>query len=129
MKTIVDTSIWIEYLKNHTAIVETVDHGLLSNDIYIVGPVVTELLQGAKTEQDFQNLNNNLDGIPLIEAALPDWKLAGQISFKLKKRGITVPVTACLIAAIAINNEAYLYTYDNHFKQIPDVKLRGIPGQ
>lgn len=124
MKTIVDTSIWIEYFKNDGNLSASMDKELLAGNIYMTGPVISELLQGAKTEKDFQALKSNIDGVPFIETTLSDWIFAGEVSFKLRKKGRTIPITDCLIAAIAINNDATVMTLDRHFQYISDVKLR-----
>lgn len=123
MKIIVDTSIWIEYLKNNHKIASEIDKGLIAGNIYTVGPVISELLQGAKTENDYQALNRTIDGVPFINAAFADWQLAGKLSFKMKKKGKTIAITDCLISAIAINNKAAVYTLDQDFQLIPDVTL------
>jgi len=123
MKVIVDTSIWIEYLKNNHEIAPGLDEGLLAGNIYMVGPVVSELLQGAKTENDYQSLSDTIDGVPFINAEFADWQLAGKLSFKMKKKGVTIAITDCVIAAIAINNGAAVYTLDQDFQSIPDVPL------
>jgi len=124
MKIIVDTSIWIEYLKNKRNIAPELDEGLLAGSIYMVGPVISELLQGAKTEKDYQALSSTIDGVPFINAEYADWQLAGELSFKMKKKGLTIAITECLIAAIAINNGAVVYTLDRDFQSIPDVSLK-----
>ncbi len=126
MKIIVDTSVWIEYFKNQPGVAGSIDKGLLSGTIYMVGPVVSEILQSAKTENDYQALNANIGGVPFIETVFADWQLAGQLSYSLRRKGVTLPITDCLIAAISINKEAYIYTLDQHFKQIPKVKLTTI---
>ncbi len=127
MKIIVDTSVWIQYFKNQPEIADSIDKGLISGTIYMVGPVVSEILQGAKTENDYQVLNANIAGVPFIETVFADWQLAGQLSYRLCRKGVTLPITDCLIAAISINKEAHIYTLDQHFKQIPKVKLTMIP--
>jgi len=129
MKIIVDTSVWIEYFNNHAGIAEELDRKLLACNIYIVGPIVTEILQGAKTNKDYQILEDSIDGLPFIETSLAEWKLVGEISFKLRRKGLTIPVTDCIIAAAAINHGASVMTYDRHFKQIPGVKLEKIPNR
>ena len=123
MKVIVDTSIWIEYLKSNHEIAPGLDEGLLAGNIFMVGPVVSELLQGAKTENDYQALSSNIDGVPFINAEFADWQLAGKLSFKMKKIGVAIAITDCVIAAIAINNGAVVYTLDQDLQSIPDVAL------
>ena len=123
MKTIVDTSVWVQYFKSQPNIAEKIDQGLLSGTVYMVGPVVAEVLQGARTEKDYTALYNSIDGVPFIETNFSDWRLAGELSFKLKEKGVTLPLTDCLIAAISINNNAFVHTLDQHFTQIPGVNL------
>ena len=123
MKIIVDTSIWIEYFKNKAEITAIIDKGLLAGTVYMAGPVVSELLQGVKTEQEFEKLLGCIDAVPFIDSNFEDWRLAGSISFRLRKDGLTIPLTDLIIAAISINNKAYVYSLDHHFKLIPDVHL------
>ena len=127
MKVIVDTSVWIEYLKNRPSVTELIDRYLLTGKAYTVGPVIAELLQGAKTEEDYKTLNSNIGGLPFIETNLDDWILAGKLSFKLRKRGITIPITDCIIAALAINHNAAVMSLDRHFQSIPDLRLETAP--
>ncbi|RJX25494.1 MAG: PIN domain-containing protein [Dethiobacter sp.] len=123
MKIIVDTSIWIEYFKKKAEIVAFIDRELLAGTTYMVGPVVSELLQGVKTEKELDSLLNCIDAVPFIESNIADWRLAGSISFRLRKDGLTIPLTDLLIAAVSINNGAYVYSPDHHFILIPDVLL------
>jgi tRNA(fMet)-specific endonuclease VapC len=127
MKILVDTSVWIEYLKNRPAVANHLDRHLLAGNIFIVGPVIAELLQGARTEKDYHALNNSIDGLPFVETDLNDWTSAGNISFKLRRKGLTVPITDCLIAAVAIRLNAAVMTYDRHFEHIPDLTLEKTP--
>ncbi len=123
MKTIVDTSVWIEYFRNQGALSASMDKELLAGNFYMAGPVISELLQGAKTEKDFHALKSSIDGVPFFNTSLADWKLAGELSFKLRKKGITIPITDCLIAAVALNNDAGVMTLDQHFKYFQGLRL------
>jgi predicted nucleic acid-binding protein len=70
MKTLVDTSVWLEYFKNQGTLSAFMDKELLAGNIYMAGPVISELLQGAKTEKDLRALVGSIDGVPFIEARL-----------------------------------------------------------
>ena len=80
MKIIVDTSIWIEYFKDKAEITAIIDKGLLAGSVYMAGPVVSELLQGVKTEKEFERLLGCIDAVPFIDSNFEDWRLAGSIS-------------------------------------------------
>jgi hypothetical protein len=122
-KIIVDTSIWIEYFKNKSDVVEFIERRIMDNIIFMVGPVISELLQGVRTDREYEKLVNCIDAIPYIEVKFEDWKKAGNISFNLRSKGITIPLTDIIISAIAINNKAEVYTRDKHFNDIPEVSL------
>lgn len=123
---IVDSSVWIEYFKDITEVVSIIEKGIMKNKIFITGPIVAELLQGTKTEKEYNKLEECIDGIPLLKGGISCWKMAGKISFALRREGITIPLTDIFIAAVAINHDMQVYTHDEHFKQIPGVELYKI---
>ena len=122
-KIIVDTSIWIEYFNRKTNIVNFIEERIMEDCLFMTGPIVSELLQGVKTEQEYEKLKNSIDAIPYLETTLEDWKEAGNISNKLRRKGITIPLTDIIISSVAISNNAKVYSLDKHFKEIPGVKL------
>ena len=124
MKTIVDTSVWIEYFKNNPDVTPFVDQGLLAGTVFMVGPVLSELLQGVKSKKELEKLTDCIDAVPFMESRFEDWQLAGLLAYKLRKRGITIPLTDLFIAALSLNSGASLFTYDHHFDYIPEVVLR-----
>ena len=122
-KIIVDTSIWIEYFNNNTNIVNFIEERIMEDFLFMTGPIVTELLQGVKTEKEYEKLKNSIDAIPYLEITLGNWKKAGNISNKLRRKGIKIPLTDIIISAVAISNDAKVYSLDKHFEKIPAVKL------
>ncbi|MFW6287553.1 MAG: PIN domain-containing protein [bacterium] len=122
-KIIVDTSIWIEYFKNEAIIVDLLERKIMNSSIYMVGPIVSELLQCVRSEAEYNKLEACIDAIPYFEVRLKDWKKAGNLSSNLRKKGITIPLTDIIISAIAINKKAEIYTKDKHFHCIPGISL------
>jgi len=120
---LVDTSVWIEYFKNNVDIIGIVDGLLDTNQIRITGPVITELIQGVKTETDLELLKRYIDAIPYEPCNIDDWINAGMLSYKLRREGKTIPVTYMLIAAVSMRCGMMVLTYDRHFDNIPGVKL------
>ena len=122
-KIIVDTSIWIEYFKNNDQVVKIIDEGLDMNKIFIVGPVISELLQGVRSTKESELLSQYIDAVPFISCQIQDWIDAGNTSYSLRKEGTTIPLTDIIIATIAKNNQAMVFTKDKHFNLLPGVKL------
>lgn len=125
-KIIVDTSVWIEYFKDALHDSKFIEEGLNKGFVYIAGPIVSELLQVVKTKEEHLMLSQTINAIPFLDCTYDDWTNAGSISFNLRKRGIIVPLTDIIIASVAIRNNAKICTFDQHFNQIPDVKLYKI---
>ena len=107
-KVTADTSIWIEYLRNNSNVIEIMDNKLMDNSICIVG-VVREIIR------------QNIDAVEYQEIAYEDWIKAGEISNDLRKNGITLPMADIVIAATAQMHGIQVLTFDNHFKQISNL--------
>jgi len=119
---IIDTSVWIEFFnrldspEGHT--VETL---IDAQAAVIVGPVLFELLQGAKTLKECELLKEVLQALPHIVTGHSLWEAAGTLSFDLRRKGITIPMTDCLIAATARHHCCRVFTLDHHFQHFPDI--------
>lgn len=116
---LVDTSVWIDYFNgvNHQQ-TEKLD-GLLSTDVIVAGDlIVAELLQGFKSDKDFQiaqSLLANLEQVNLCNSELAV-KAAQNYRF-LRKQGITVRKTIdCIIATFCIEHEMPLLFSDRDFE-------------
>lgn len=123
---LVDTSILIDYLRgteNEPAgrFQYVLDHNL---PFGINSFVYQEVLQGVKSEHDFQAVKGYLD--TQIFYGLKDEKesyaAAAQIYLKCRKRGITIYSTIdCLIAQTAIENDLFLLHNDSDFDRMRKV--------
>jgi predicted nucleic acid-binding protein len=120
---IADTSVWIEYFKNDAEITAVLDKLLPLGSVLLLGPVLSELLQGIRTKEEGTRLRQGLEAVPFIDLTRADWVLAGSLLFDLKKKGITIPLTDAVIAAAAIHRKIRIFTLDKHFLHIPGVDL------
>ncbi len=122
-KVIIDTSIWIEYFRGNSQNEGFIEKGLSEGSIYITGSIVSELLQGVKTQKEYDILSKCIEAIPFINCEYKDWITAGSISLNLRKKGITVPLTDIVIASVAMRINAKIYTLDKHFERIDGIDL------
>ncbi len=120
---IVDTSTWIEYVKNNHNYVPCIVDNLNLENILISGPIISELLHGVKSEKEYKLLSESISAVPYAECVYDDWIKTGETLYNLKKKGITVPLTDILISAIAIRHDASVLSLDKHFKSIDMIKL------
>jgi len=123
-KVIVDTSVWIQFFNApQSKEKKEIDKLLNDNRVAVVGVIVSELLQGSRSQRDFEKIEDKINALPYMEVSKNTWMEVSRTSFQLRKQGITVPLTDILIAIVARENGCEIYTLDPHFKKIPEVKL------
>ncbi len=93
----------------------------------MVGVVLAELLQGARSREEFEELLATLGALPYVAEGPRTWMNVGDLSYGLRRRGLTVGIVDALIATLAIEHGHQVYTLDEHFQRIPGVKLH-VPG-
>lgn len=121
---LVDTSIWIEYFnKPKSPSGAALDDLIKTGYAFTAGVIMTELLQGAKIEKEFNAILENFIALPFFDTTIDTWIKAGKISFSLRRKGITIPTTDLIIASLALENNSSIFTLDPHFKKIPDLRL------
>lgn len=123
MKVIVDTSIWSlalrrqEHIQNPEA--ETLKKIIKDGeDIYLIGIILQEILQGIRKAEDFARLKKYLDAFPLLEIKREPYIKAAELKNHLSKKGIQISTIDALIASAAIVNDCCLYTNDKDFDHI-----------
>ncbi len=121
---IVDTSIWLQFLKAVDPSVR-IEMDLLraKNDIAMVGIVLAEILQGSRSQQELEQLTDWLKALPYLDETQETWTKVGSLSFQLRRHGVTVPMADLLIAALAIEQDCQVYTLDEHFQRVPGLSL------
>lgn len=117
---VVDTSVWIEFLKgkNHE-ISERFITCLKNRDVIALSPVFGELLQGVKNERERKIIVDFWYNLPKIseENAFIE---AGELSnkYKLKDRG--VGLVDAYILNVTLNNDFLIWTLDKKLQKVID---------
>jgi predicted nucleic acid-binding protein len=119
-----DTCAWIDYFRpGGGALGRYVERAIASYAVYVCGPVLYELVQGARSEKERASLTGALGGLPYLEMTEALWITAGQRSATLRKAGKTIPLSDILIATFAIEHNLAIMTVDEHFRIIPGVLI------
>jgi predicted nucleic acid-binding protein len=123
-RVIVDTSVWVDFLRGsragHAAEAERL---VRAGRAATCGLVRAELLAGVRTEKDRLLVLEGLDGLDYFETTAQTWTRAGELAATLRARGRSVPITDCIVAAVALENACAVLTSDNHFRQMPGLSL------
>lgn len=83
--------------------------------------IYQELLQGSRTEEEFQRQKEYLETIPFytLQHGKESYEKAAYMNFRCRKAGVTIRSTLdLLIAEIAIENNVYLLHNDKDFENI-----------
>jgi tRNA(fMet)-specific endonuclease VapC len=112
---LVDTSAWIEFFRGRDPVASMVDEALATNDAAICGPVETELRRGLRDERERKRVLPLLSGCLTLYEPHDLWTAAGELGFRLRRRGVTPKTLDLLIAVYALNHGAALLTTDTDF--------------
>jgi predicted nucleic acid-binding protein len=119
---LVDTSAWVEFLRetgsrSHLRLQAALQEGanLASTDV-----VVMEILGGARDDAELERLRRLLYSQEFLAVeGLPDYELAAEVYRRCRAGGETLrKFFDCLIAVVAIRNDAELLTEDADFAAI-----------
>ena len=118
-----DTSVWIEFFKSQSAFGKKLETLIMKNSVWVCGVVLFELVQGVRSEEEKEKILDALSDLEYAEMTRQLWQKTAGLSAALKKKGLNLPLSDILIAAVAIEHNLKIFTLDKHFAQIPGVKL------
>jgi len=113
---IIDTSAWIEFLRDTgSKVCNTVDD-LLGADLAICDAISMEVLAGARNEQHLAQLRGLLARATLVPIIAEDYDQAAALYRTCRRNGETVrKLIDCLIAAVAVRSNAPVLHADADF--------------
>jgi predicted nucleic acid-binding protein len=119
---VVDTSVWIDFFRGistpkveqFVALVDA-DAGIAITDV-----ILTEILQGLRTESDVRRVERRLAFFDVLRLAeLDDFRRAAALYRGARREGITIRRTLdCLIASVCIREEVALLHADADFDRL-----------
>jgi hypothetical protein len=119
---VVDTSVWIDVLNEVEApqarsCVELIEAG---EPIALTDVVLTEILQGLRSEHEARTVERHLRAFPILQlAGLDDFVLAAELYRSARRAGVTIRKTLdCLIAAPCVRTGAPLLHADSDFDRL-----------
>lgn len=114
--TLIDTSAWIEFLRDTgSPVCEQVDK-LLAAEIATTDAVRMEVLAGARDEQHLQQLRRLLAMASTLPTEAVDYDAAAALYRSCRQQGHTVrKLMDCLIAAVAIRGNVPVLHLDSDF--------------
>jgi predicted nucleic acid-binding protein len=116
---LIDTSVWINFFRDKSpSFSQKVDGLVANNEIYVPTIVVAELIQGSKSDREVMAVKEFLEAFHIIDQKEDTWIRAGELSYRLKRKGKRVNLADCYLSIIAEDNGCQIFTLDEHFKDI-----------
>lgn len=113
---LVDTSAWIEFLRDTDSQVCIAVDRLLEADLATCDAVSMELLAGARDERHLLHLRGLLARTTMLSTTPSDFETAASMYRSCRVRGATVrKLIDCLIAAVAVRHSAQILHADADF--------------
>ncbi len=121
MKTpvLVDTSAWVTLLREGAGAAPELTAALEDGRVMTTGPVIAELLQGAR-EPARVELERRLGAVPFLSLGHRDWFIVGHVAAVLRGRGTPVDLSDIEIAAAASSFGVAVLTADRDFVTIAE---------
>lgn len=120
--TLVDTSAWVEFLRDTGSPVCVAVDRLLDRDLAICEVISMEVLAGARDETHLTGLRGLLGRAAMIETTPADYDDAAALHRSCRRRGVTVrKLVDCLIAAVAIRADVPVLHVDTDFVGLAQV--------
>ena len=125
---IVDSSVWIDFFAGRELQhVRRLEAALLSDEEIGVPDIVRlEILSGVRQDATLRKITANLNALRRVVAGDDDWDQAAALYRTCRKNGVTIrSVVDCLIARLAMRDDALLLAHDRDFAMmVPHCKLR-----
>jgi len=116
---LVDTSAWIEFLRDTGSEVCVAVDRLLDADLAICDAVSMEVLAGARNERHLTQLRSLLARVTLLPTTPADYGAAALMYRTCRARGETVrKLIDCLIGAVAVRSGAEILHADVEFSAL-----------
>lgn len=117
---IVDTAVWADWFNGADSVqVAHLAGALDRQDAGLVPVILTEILQGFRSDRDFERARALLLLLPALTLDIDGHAAAARLFRRLRRQGITVRGTIdCIIAQTCIAADVELLTQDHDFMAI-----------
>jgi predicted nucleic acid-binding protein len=123
---LVDSSVWIEVLRGRDSVAAQRLRDLIATEpasVAITEPVSMELMAGARGEDGLARVERLTASMPILSVdPARDFATAAHLYRGAGSRGVTVRrLVDCLIAAVAIRNDATVWHRDADYEAIASI--------
>ena len=118
---VVDSNTWADFFNGDSnPHVRRLESALRDEeDLAIVPIIITEVLQGFRTEEGFRRAQRALEALPVVQPTVDGHVRAARLFRSLRQKGVTVRgAVDCIIAQACLDLDAELLSPDADFRRI-----------
>lgn len=117
---VVDTTVWADWFNGaDSPAVDRLDHALGHQDAGLVPVILTEVLQGLRSDRDFERARLLLVQLPVLTLDIEGHAAAARLFRRLRGKGVTAwGAIDCIIAQTCIAAGVALLSVDQDFTAI-----------
>jgi predicted nucleic acid-binding protein len=117
-----DTTIWIHFLRGSgIQFQERLVPLIMADKLATTAIIIMEIVRGAKSQNEYDKLNNDLAALHYLDSTPKVWQRAGKLGYLLRQKGVNVPLTDTVIAATAQEYNLLLLHEDRHYEMIATI--------
>jgi predicted nucleic acid-binding protein len=109
---LVDTSIWIEFLKQNTAFVNEMETLLESKQVITIEPVFSELIYGSRSEKEKNKIMSYWKALPHVKFSEGSFLEAASFANKNNYYTIGIGLIDAILTKAATENKLLIWTLD-----------------
>jgi predicted nucleic acid-binding protein len=118
---VVDSSAWISFLRGDAVAIRRIDPLLAIGTVAVAGPIVAEVISGAGTRAEFDQLKDLFEGLERL-ADPPDlWDRVAEARYAIARKGHQASLVDLAISLACIGGGHTLVTRDQDFRAISRV--------
>ena len=117
---LIDTSGWICFFarRGYEDMKKAISILLDEDRVAIAGPILVELIQGARDIEEKQNIKDYAKGLYWLQITDEHWHKSAELVFQLRRKGVTSSIIDVLIAVLAMDYQCALLHKDSDFDHI-----------
>ena len=122
MATLVDTSLWIDFMcaRSPQSLKRFIAPFILDPGVFLAEPIVFELLRFA-TDVELDQLTRQFQTFPMLTTPKDLWTEAARLGRACRKNNATIGSIDLCIAALAIHYDAELVSFDSDYLSVAAV--------
>jgi tRNA(fMet)-specific endonuclease VapC len=128
-KILLDTNAYTNLLSGNEDILDTIVMAdIVYMSIFVLGELHAGFAGGVKKAENEATLHDFLmrSTVKTLNATSETASVFGFVKNNLRKAGTPIPINDVWIAAHGMESGSTIVTYDNHFRQVPGLRVWGV---